>query len=65
MNKRFFLILMFKFIYAGYSIGDQITSEHQNLSYDVCYGDYQTEQLSLSDFASQDHVIWIIMSASW
>ena len=50
---------------AQYNVGDQISTDHQNLSFDVCYGDYETDQLSLLDFADGNTVIWINMSASW
>jgi len=46
-------------------VGNQISTEHQNLSFDVCYGDYDNDQLSLSDFADENTVIWINIAASW
>lgn len=60
-----FVVLMITSLFAEYSEGDQISIEHQNLTFDVCYGDYDTAQLSLSDFADGNTVIWINMSASW
>tara|TARA_B100000676_G_C17813755_1_gene698861 strand:+ start:301 stop:501 length:201 start_codon:yes stop_codon:yes gene_type:complete len=46
-----------------YSIGDTITVEHQESLFDVCYGDYSSNQLSLSDFRGD--IIIFGLSASW
>jgi hypothetical protein len=53
-----------------YEIGDQISIYHQNTSYEVCYGDYPSESLSLSDFNGETNggnynVTFMIMSATW
>ena len=64
--KIFIIIsLLITSLFAEYSEGDQISTDHQNLAFDVCYGDYATEQLSLSDFTDENTVIWINLSASW
>ena len=63
--KSVFILLLSTSLFAEYSVGDQISTDHQNLSFDVCYGDYDNDQLSLSDFADGNTVIWINMSASW
>ena len=60
-----FTIVLFTSLFADYSVGDQISTDHQNLSFDVCYGDYATDQLSLSDFADGNTVIWLNIAASW
>ena len=65
MKKIIFTILLITSLFAEYSVGDQISTDHQNLAFDVCYGDYDNDQLSLSDFADGNTVIWINMSASW
>jgi hypothetical protein len=65
MKKIIFTILLITSLFAEYSVGDQISTDHQNLSFDVCYGDYDNDQLSLSDFVDGNTVIWINMSASW
>ena len=65
MIRITFILLLSTFLSAEYSVGDQISTEHQNLAFDVCYGDYATDQLSLSDFAGGNTVIWMNMSASW
>ena len=65
MIKFVFILLLSTSLFAEYSVGDQISTDHQNLTFDVCYGDYATDQLSLADFADGNTVIWINMSASW
>ena len=65
MKKLIFTILLITSLFSEYSVGDQISTEHQNLAFDVCYGDYDNAQLSLSDFADGNTVSWINMSASW
>ena len=65
MIKFVFILLLSTSLFAEYSVGDQISTDHQNLAFDVCYGDYDNDQLSLSDFADGNTVIWINMSASW
>ncbi len=63
--KIIITLIFISCLIAGYSVGDQISSEHQSMAFDVCYGDYDNDQLSLSDFADGNTVIWINMSASW
>ena len=65
MIKFVFILLLSTSLFAEYSEGDQISTDHQNLAFVVCYGDYATDQLSLSDFADGNTVIWINISASW
>ena len=65
MKRIIFTIVLFTSLFADYSVGDQISTDHQNLSFDVCYGNYDNDQLSLSDFVDGNTVIWINMSASW
>ena len=66
MIKFVFILLLSTFLFAEYSVGDQISTAHQNLTFDVCYGDYNTnQQLSLLDFTGGNTVIWINMAASW
>ena len=66
MIKFVFILLLSTSLFADYSVGDQISTDHQNLAFDVCYPvKYATDQLSLSDFADGNTVIWINMSASW
>jgi len=66
MIKFVFILLFSTSLFAEYSVGDQISTDHQNLTFDVCYGVYNTDQqLSLLDFSDGNTVIWINMSASW
>lgn len=66
MNKLIIFILSItSFIFAEYSVGDIISQEHLDMSFDVCYGDYTSDQLSFSDFNTGNKVIWLNMSASW
>jgi len=65
MKRVLFTILLTTALFSEYSVGDQISDEHQNMAFDVCYGDYDNGQLSLSDFGDGNTVIWINMSASW
>jgi hypothetical protein len=63
MIKFIFILLLSTSLFAEYSVGDQISTDHQNLAFDVCYGDYATDQLSLADF--DNTVIWLNIAASW
>lgn len=63
--KFIFILLLSTSLFADYSVGDQISTDHQNLAFDVCYGDYATDQLSLSDFVDGNTVIWLNIAASW
>jgi len=63
--KLIILLIFLSCLFANYSVGDQISSGDQSMAFDVCYGEYITDQLSLSDFADGNTVIWINMSASW
>ena len=65
MKKIIFSILLITSLFAEYSVGDQISTEHQNLAFDVCYGVYDSDSLSLSDFDDENTVIWINMTATW
>ena len=65
MIKFVFMLLLSTSLFAEYGVGDQISADHQDLSFDVCYGNYPTDQLSLSDFAGGNTVIWINIAASW
>ena len=65
MIKFVFILLLGTSLFADYSVGDQISTDHQNLAFDVCYGDYTTDQLSLSDFENGNTVIWLNIAASW
>ena len=57
------LSLSFSIVLGGYDVGDTISESHQNMEFDICYGDYPTETFKLSDF--QNKVIWLHFSATW
>ena len=46
-----------------YNVGDEISNEHKDIEFDICYGDYPSEKFKLSDF--QNKVIWLHFSATW
>jgi len=55
---------------SNYEIGDQISIEDQSIGYEVCYGDYPSESISLADFNGETNggnfnVLLIEMSATW
>ena len=69
-----FLVLSVNIVYpAVYDIGESVSSEHQNLSYETCYGgnDYDIgDNWKLADWngdlnGGNYNVIVLIMSASW
>ena len=69
-----FLILSVSIIYpALYDIGESVSIEHQNLTYETCYSgnDYAIgDNLKLADWngdlnGGNYNVIVVIMSASW
>jgi len=64
MIKFVFILLLSTSLFAQYNVGEQISPEHQNMRFKVCYGD-DADSLSLSDFANGNTVIWINMAASW
>jgi hypothetical protein len=64
MKRIIFTIVLFTSLFADYSVGDQISTDHQNLLFDVCYPAVNS-QLSLSDFVDGNTVIWINIAASW
>ena len=65
MINFLFILLLSTSLFAEYSVGDQISTDHQNLAFDICYGDDDNAQLSLSDFADGNTVIWLNLAASW
>ena len=64
---RFKAIITFIFcccLFASYyAIGDTISYEHQSEPFDVCYGEYPSDQLQLSDFNGKISIFGL--SASW
>lgn len=69
-----FFVLSFNFLYPSiYDIGEVVSNDHQNLSYETCFGgnDYNIgDEWKLADWngnlnGGNYNVIVIIMSASW
>ena len=57
-------IIISSFLFSSYyGIGDTVTTDHQDIEFDVCYGDYDQDQLKLSDFNGKISVFGL--SASW
>ena len=57
-------------IFAYYQVGDIISLEDQLHPLNVCYGEYPTDTLRLSDFSSEfnsfaNKVVFFRMTASW
>ena len=55
---------------ATYNVGDVICLEEQNMEFDICYGDYPSDNLQLSHFNGYENggdykIIWIEMLATW
>ena len=53
-----------------YETGDTVSPDHQNIPYTICYGEYPTDNLQLSDFNGYQNggdfnIIWIEMLATW
>ena len=63
MFQFLFILLLSTPLFSEYSVGDQISTDHQNLAFDVCYGDYPYEQLQLSHFNGKISIFGL--STSW
>ena len=55
---------------AIYDVGETVSESHQNISFDVCYGDYAENALKLADFngalnGGDYQVMFINTAASW
>jgi hypothetical protein len=55
---------------AIYDVGETVSESHQNISFDVCYGDYPENALKLADFngalnGGDYQVMFINTAASW
>jgi len=65
VNNFVIILSLMSLILPGYEVGDTISSDHQEASFEICYGTYPEDYLSLSDFSSTNTVFWINISASW
>ena len=63
--------LIFSFSFSAiYDVGETVSESHQNIAFDVCYGDYESNQLRLADFngdlnGGDYQVLFINTAASW
>ena len=65
----FTFLISFSFA-AIYDVGETVSESHQNISFDVCYGDYAENTLKLADFngalnGGDYQVMFINTAASW
>ena len=71
VHRLFLYCTILSIAFAGfYQVGNTVSSEHQNTPYPICYGDYPSENLQLSDFNGYENggdykIIWIEMLATW
>jgi|TARA_B100000579_G_C22595653_1_gene740214 hypothetical protein len=68
-NSLIIILLSFSFS-AIYDVGETVSQSHQNIAFDVCYGDYESNALKLADFngalnGGDYQVIFINTAASW
>ena len=70
ITKIFFSTCLISFGFSVYSVGQTVSMNDQNEVFSVCYGDYDSNTLSLADLngalnGGSYKVIHIDMSASW
>lgn len=73
MKKLFlFILLFYSFVNTQtYDIGDIISTTHQNQSFDVCYGDYFSNNFHFSDLngaineSGTYYITFVDMAATW
>ena len=57
-------IIISSFLFSSYyGIGDTVTTDHQDIEFDVCYGNYAQDHLKLSHFNGKISVFGL--SATW
>jgi len=64
------VICLMSFGFTAYNVGQTVSSSDQNINFSICYGDYDSNTLSLADFngalnGGSYKVIHIDMAASW
>ena len=69
-TKIFLYLLFVSLSYSFYEIGDTISLEDQNIEYDICHGDYETDEIKLSDFNGNINganfmVTGLLIQATW
>ena len=71
--KKCILIMPLSFLgllFGVYNVGQTVSINDQNVSLDICYGNYPTDTFSLADLngdlnGGEYHVIFMDMTASW
>lgn len=69
--KTILITLMFTFSFSAiYDVGETVSDSHQNLGFDICFGDYPSDQFRLADLngdlnGGDYQVMFINMAASW
>ena len=58
-----FIVFLVTFLFSGYSVGDTISTDHQNMEFDYCYPSDSTSTFSLSKYSG--NIIMIEMTAAW
>ena len=58
-----FIVFLFSQLFSGYSVGDTISIDHQNMEFNYCYPSDSTSTFSLSKYSAK--IIMIEMTASW
>ncbi len=71
MKKMLVILFALSFVFTQtYMAGDVISETHQNQVFDICYGDYGSEQFSFADLngavnGGSYYIIFIDMAATW
>ena len=58
-----FIVFLITFLFSGYSVGDIISAEHQDMEFPYCYPSDSTSLFSLSQHVGK--VFVLDMAASW
>ena len=62
MNNILYITIFFTIAFSDYNIGDTISDEDLNTSFDTCFGDI--ESVTFGNYKNNS-VIWLNLSASW
>ena len=65
-----FVTFNLSMLLGNYQVGDTISVSDQNIEFDVCSGDYDSDQLKLSDFNGdlngEEYVVtMLLIQATW
>ena len=62
MKNLLYTIIFFATAFSGYSIGDTISQNDLDETFDICFGDIET--VTFGNYQNNS-VIWLNLSASW